>query len=66
MNKIFKYNHLKYNIYYKIVHHNGISAIGVILKSDCPYYRVGEEYSVYGYSSTEVSEHDYNKIVVFE
>lgn len=66
MNKIFKYNHLKYNIYYKIAYHNGISTIGVILKSDWEYYRVGVEYSVCLYSSTEISEQDFNKIVVFE
>ena len=65
--KIYKFNHSRYTIYCKILYNNGISTIGVILKSDCPYLPVGSNTSVYLDSSlTEISEQEFNKIMVFE
>jgi len=70
--KIYKFIYNDYDFYYRVLHfdtHNK-AYLGEIIKcnSNSHYFLLGHQYHVYPDVSKEIeiSEHDYNKIIVFE
>lgn len=70
INKIFKFKYGSGTVYIRIMRsydnlHNTVC--GKVIKSNCDYmYLVGYEYDIFLPIAEEVSEEDFNKIMVFE
>jgi len=67
--KIFKYiDYYGLNVYYRLLKFNmeSDSVQGKIIKSKSVHHIIGKEYSFYLDLSKEISEQDFNKIMVFE
>jgi hypothetical protein len=68
--KIFTFNYGSETVYVRIVRsYDNLYKIvcGKVIKSDCAYmYLVGYDYDIFLPIAEEVSEQDFNKIVVFE
>jgi len=57
-----------YGIIYRVSYHNPISTLctGVVIKSNSPYFSIGSAHFFYFGLSTELTEEQFNKIMVFE
>jgi len=64
--KIYKYNEV--DVYYKIssISINSPAHSGIVIKSNDSHFIVGWEYYVFPDESTEITEKQFNKIMVFE
>jgi len=64
--KIFK--HSAYDVYYKVTSLDTITQtyIGKIIKSNSNHFVLGYQYYVFSDFSEEISEQEFNKIMVFE